>query len=1143
MTKKIKSSVLLFVIILSFGTLVSSFADESSGTPTLEDIAALKGATQKAKEDAALKKAEWQNAQAKKEKAQAALEESTKRLKEVQKAAAGERASTEDVESVQREMERKQRDFQEATLQASRAEEIFTNAEGVARNAEKNVQAAEREAALSAAAHQAQETRKAEEAKRMEEAKREQLEREARDAEIAAREKAAINQMIPPLALDPENIEEARRVGSSAYANVGDAMSRTRIARDEMLGNAIRRLDPADVKKLAVTKGLQQMIQKFEEDERTMSTLSGDAYVIEALSKMDINDLSRNAQLFRDVDLHLQNSKNLKVSSETQEKIELLRDAARVAKINPFLERNVTNWSEDETKEYLRFSGRTGSEIQKKLNELYPKGKLTPEQQKAAQKTRDDLWHEAKNFMARKQKEVGRHSGEELFKEAMGAASLSLQADRKNLENRFRMVSHDIHYLEKEKIGIADESKRREIDNHIHVLRRRQENLQYALLAGTQNAPPPMDAKELAKREKQEQEILAEQRRLRMAGRDEKEIRRVADAMRAQPLSKEDKGFCATAWDVTKGIAGGTWGFVKGAGGAIGAGFKGVGKGLLEAGSFFGQHGTPIKQALFATFSALAQYQYTKKGSQNNDTQVYRGLAIALGLDMGFKGQMPRGMMEVVDPLTPFKNPPLAFQQVIGQQDEILRHVLNVGGNPASAGGFPYGAQDQLQAILESTRPGAPGSFVPGSRFPASVSSNAFPGIYDPSYTNFTGQAYNGFPPLATTPTQGAILNPNYGAGNPFVMGSGLAAIAQQTASANQGRQNLGNLVAATAAERGGIQNFRQQLQGINPPGNSLKDLIDSANQVNASGRALTGRGQSIDQVIAQGSAAFANSQMLEQSARYNTELRKLSDLNHELFEAARNFRRFDFEIQRDNDGLMAGSPRDWSKNMEARNAALLRLLDLTQKRNETMTNVALIVYNPSLYQRILQQTPTTPISPPARVSSILQFLIRPAWADVQALPSFVLGWKEILKEEHLRIEKELAKNRQEKARLLPQLSTVVAQDPDGVHEINVPVLQVEELNMKAISLQARQNLEKLKKAEDTVKVSIKMTPQEKAETEKQIEDYRFLLSQLEEEAKQCANELAKVERLQLEKRTEFEIFHHFKPKGEKLLGRTPSSL
>ena len=317
-----------------------------------------------------------------------------------------------------------------------------------------------------------------------------------------------------------------------------------------------------------------------------------------------------------------------------------------------------------------------------------------------------------------------------------------------------------------------------------------------------------------------------------------------------------------------------------------------------------------------------------------------------------------------------------------------------------------------------------------------------------------------------------------------------------------------------------------------------------------ASGRALTARGQNINQLISQGSASIANSQMLEQYTQYNTELRKVSDLNSELFDAAQRFRRFDFEIQRDDDGLMAGSPKDWSKNMEARNAALLALLDITQRRNTAMTNIAYMVYNPALYQRILRQTPTVPTSTPPppggglgfgpHSSKLWQLFIRPLWAAeiLEAAPSFVPGWKEIVKEELGRTERELAQHRREKAKLLPQLEKLVALDPDGVHEINVPVLQVEELNMKAIALQTRQNLEKLKKAEDAVKVSIKMTPQEKQEVSKQIKDYRFLLSQLEEEAKQCANELATVERLQLEKRTEFEIFHHFKPKGEKILSK-----
>ncbi len=828
-------------------------------------------------------------------------------------------------------------------------------------------------------------------------------------------------------------IEEVRRLGSSVSATIKEAILKNEIARDRILGEEIRRLDPEDVKDTPGTaeipKKLWPLSREFSSDLSAISAMSKDAAVVERLSQQAIDE-------------------------------------------GP--------------------------------------------------------------------------AGETRFMGDMRSAADSLQASRGRLEDRFRQVSREIRDLQDKKKDIKEEAQGRKIDNELNILRTRQENLQYALLAGTLEARPPMDPKKLEQEGQKEREILREQKRLRAQGRDEEEIRRVATAMRVQAAPKEDQGFCSAAWDVTKGIAGGAWSGIKAVGSGIGWVGGKIGSGLLETGSFFGQHGTPIKQALFSTFSALAQYRYTKKGSQNSDTQVYRGLAIALGLDMGFKGQMPRAMMDTVDPLTPFKRPALSSQQVISGQDEVLRNVLNIGGNPASAGSFPYGAQDQLQAILESTRPGAPGSFVPGSRFPASA-AGSFPGIYDPSFRNFTGQAYNGFPPLPTTPTQGAILNPNYGAGNPFVMGSGLAAIAQQTASENQGKQNLGSLVAATAAERGGIQNFRQQLEGINPPGNSLKDLIDGVARTDASSRALTGTSQNISQILAQGNASFANSQMLEQASRYNTELQKISNLNKELFDAAQRFRRFDFEIQRDEDGLMAGSPKDWSKNMNARNQALLDLLDITQRRNETMTNIAYLVYNPALYQRILKLTPTVPSSsPPAGASELWHFFfVRPVWAAeiLEADPSFVPGWKEILKEELDRAERELAKNRRERAKLIPPLEKLVALDPDGVHEINVPVLQVEELNMKAIVLQTQQNLDKLKKAEDAVKVSLRMAPSEKEEVTRQIKDYRFLLSQLEEEAKQCANELAKVERLQLEKRTEFEIFHHFKPKGEKLLGRTPSSL
>jgi len=82
--------------------------------------------------------------------------------------------------------------------------------------------------------------------------------------------------------------------------------------------------------------------------------------------------------------------------------------------------------------------------------------------------------------------------------------------------------------------------------------------------------------------------------------------------------------------------------------------------------------------------------------------------------------------------------------------------------------------------------------------------------------------------------------------------------------------------------------------------------------------------------------------------------------------------------------------------------------------------------------------------------------------------------------------------------------------------------------------LQAK--LEKLKKAEGKIKDDTTISVQEKEETLAHIKEYRFILTDLLKESKQCANELAQVERLQRQKREQFEIFHHFREIGQKRL-------
>ncbi|MBI3018781.1 MAG: hypothetical protein HYY61_02685 [Deltaproteobacteria bacterium] len=78
-------------------------------------------------------------------------------------------------------------------------------------------------------------------------------------------------------------VEEVRRLGLSAYSNVADAIHLNDIARDETMGNAMRRLDPAKVRGAAagarIPEELWPLSKEFADDEVAMGVILKDARV------------------------------------------------------------------------------------------------------------------------------------------------------------------------------------------------------------------------------------------------------------------------------------------------------------------------------------------------------------------------------------------------------------------------------------------------------------------------------------------------------------------------------------------------------------------------------------------------------------------------------------------------------------------------------------------------------------------------------------------------------------------------------------------------------------------------------------------------------------------------------------------------
>ena len=540
----------------------------------------------------------------------------------------------------------------------------------------------------------------------------------------------------------------------------------------------------------------------------------------------------------------------------------------------------------------------------------------------------------------------------------------------------------------------------------------------------------------------------------RKEGRSQEEIDRLHAAIGETPLVAEDdpssrkEGWCfgcalGTAWDVTKG-----------AGGALWTGTKAVGSAIGGVASFFSENAEVLKQSMFAVLSAAAQHQYMRHGSKNENTQVYRALAITLGLDMGFKGQMPRSMVNNVDPLEPYKRQPVSFQDLMASQDQVLASVLTIGGNPALGSRFPNSINDRLQSVVQA---GAP------SPFPQGV-GQSFNGIVDPNFRNFAGQAYNGYPPQANLNVGGAFLNPAFGAGNPFANGSGLGALNFNTVGPGQTQRSLGNLLASTQVQRQGIQNFRQELNTVNPPNNSLKSLIDHAGGLGVQNTFLRANQTALQSALEQSNASFINNQLIAQHSRLNAEYKKLSQLNVAIFDASQQFRLADIRIQNDEDGLMIGPPRDWSKNFGARNQTLMNLIELRDKRAQILETIALIKFNPAFYERLLAQEPQIPQlkdqnMPEQEAEPFTFFWIPKAYAEeTQNEPRLVANWRELVEAELKRTGEKLNQTQKKLQAVSPKLREMVDLEPKGVHEVNLAVVEAEMMNMKSLVHQTQQN-------------------------------------------------------------------------------------
>ena len=648
--------------------------------------------------------------------------------------------------------------------------------------------------------------------------------------------------------------------------------------------------------------------------------------------------------------------------------------------------------------------------------------------------------------------------------------------------------------------------------------------------------------KKLTEVEKQSAEMAFN---LKKQGKTEESVQRVTKEYReghedylafSEATQKEQAKGCDTS-SSGAGFLSTIGSVASGTGSAIATGAKGVGNFFLDTAGLITEHGATFGQGLFPVLSAVAQYQYTRKGSQNSETQVLRGIAMAFGIGLGAGEKLPRGMEKFVDPLEIFKREPVAEQIRISEQDKLLFDTLTMGGDPNKPGAYPYGTHDQLQSILKGTV--APAYTPP-------LAPKNFPGISDPNYYNFSGQVYNGFPPLQNTAVQGSYLNPQYGSANPYARGSGISAGNQNTLSPQAGLQSANNMLQATSVQRAGVRTFADQLDTLNPPDNSLRSLVDDVGNRSAQNRSLATRSDGIRSLIAEGlkNEEFLRNLRIKRDQGVNERVSKIQALDSQVPNLIYEVRKLHTLVTPDADGLMPTNGRNWSQHMTQLNEYLRKLREITQERAKHIEEITILQRDPLLFEELQKQIPGVPTK---KTSSLSEFFISSLWAEsvrtepIRAVSKPVSSalarkWKEMLMEEDRKIQQQIFENKSALARQIPKLKSMMGLDPDGVHEVNIAVVQYEKFNMKAIAYQAEQNLEKLKRGEALLNKSNILSVTERQQTLSNIEKYKSVIVKLKSEATACAQELSRVESLQFEKVKRYEAFQHEKELGQRLL-------
>ena len=573
-------------------------------------------------------------------------------------------------------------------------------------------------------------------------------------------------------------------------------------------------------------------------------------------------------------------------------------------------------------------------------------------------------------------------------------------------------------------------------------------------------------------------------------------------------------------------------------------------EGNIEGGwsSWFSEENVGTFLGLAGTVAfGVAQKRLYEKGSEDETFHGMRALAL-IGSTILNDGQP-------IDPAAAFVRQPI--DAAIIPLPELHKAIV-MGANPFNQGGFGYQQLSPEQRLALATQ-----------------AQGAGMDITNPNVQNMLGLGYQGFQAPGNNPNALAFQ------AGAAVGGPSFAQYPGQYVGGAQARQSFGNFVGNIQNMGGSANQYNRQLAGNMPNNTTFAAAIQHAGRMRSLTASFDQTEDQINQAEQDVSQAAASSttgrvaapvmtnQIVDMNMAY-AEIQEKIRLNYQ--ELVRVFRQHAKAVRKlsvDGMGLMRGGYKGSviDRNIDERNTTFFEMQRLFGEIDRLKYVASVMPSAPQFAQRLLQPGDISGANETflaTLVNGMVQVLVgRRAYAiteeetnkifvevkkylernDKKGLEKFlsryyiVPNWKEKFKEmkEILKEGKKLTLHQLKYFE--KQIIQELQKEPKGLYEMSYSVIKYEELNLKAIALQAEHNKILLNQMEAELK-NKNLNPAQLKKAKEELEAFKKLVAQTKVEADKAALELKDMHDLQLKYAIRLKERDTLKRQAKELLGK-----